>query len=247
MNTTPDSQSDANDRVQLTGHEYDGITEYDNPMPTWWRRIFWATFVFSIGYYVHYQLTGNGASVEDNYTAEMREQRELQAAAALGQETTEESLTRLMQDPAMMKDARSIFVQRCVQCHADRGQGNIGPNLTDAHWIYGSATLMDLLEIVTNGRPQKGMPVWSRVLRPVELAEAAAYVGTLRNTNVPGRPPQGTLVTAPQAGAEHGHEQGAAAPPGPTSVATGAASSSSSSAITTATAQPPPAKGGSVE
>jgi cytochrome c oxidase cbb3-type subunit 3 len=188
----------------LTGHEYDGIAEYDNPMPIWWRRIFWATFVFSIGYYVHYQLTGNGASVEQTYAAEMQEHREKLAAAALGQQIDEEALARLMADPLMMKDAASIYKLRCVQCHADRGQGNIGPNLTDDHWIYGSASLMDLFEIITNGRPQKGMPVWSRTLRPVEMAQVAAYVGTLRNTNVPGRPPQGTrLANVTTAAAVH--------------------------------------------
>jgi len=205
---------------QLTGHEYDGIVEYDNPMPAWWRRLFWATVVFSFLYYVHYQLTGNGASLEETYANEMREQRELMAASAIGQELNEEGLTRLMHDPAMMKDARSLFVLRCSQCHADRGQGNIGPNLTDEYWLYGSATLMDLLEIIGNGRPQKGMPMWSRALRPVELAELTAYVGTLRGTNVPGRPPQGNRLTLgaaapttiPTASAPPAEPQASAAP-----------------------------------
>jgi cytochrome c oxidase cbb3-type subunit 3 len=182
--------------AQLTGHEYDGIAEYDNPMPTWWTRIFWATFFFSIGYYVHYQLTGNGSSVEQSYAVEMQQERERMAAAALGDEVNEEALTRLMQDPAMMKDAQSIYKRRCLQCHADRGQGNIGPNLTDDHWIYESDGLMELFEIVSNGRPQKGMPNWSKILRPVEVAEVTAYIGTLRNTNVPGRAPQGKRLAA---------------------------------------------------
>lgn len=182
--------------AQLTGHEYDGIAEYDNPMPTWWTRIFWATFFFSIGYYVHYQLTGNGSSAEQTYAVEMQRHRETLAAAALGQEINEGALTRLMQDPVMMKDAQSIYKLRCVQCHGDRGQGNIGPNLTDDHWIYGTASLMDLFEVVSNGRPQKGMPTWSRTLRPVEVAQVSAYIGTLRNTNIPGRPPQGARLAA---------------------------------------------------
>jgi cytochrome c oxidase cbb3-type subunit III len=209
MHPDPQDPRDLPENAQLTGHEYDGIAEYDNPMPTWWTRIFWATFVFSILYYVHYQLTGNGASVEDSYAAEMRDHREKVAAAALGQEMNEGVLARLMQDPAMMKDARSVYQVRCVQCHADRGQGNIGPNLTDDHWLYGSASLMDIFEIVSNGRPQKGMPTWSRTLRPVELAQVSAFVGTLRNTNVPGRPAQGTRLALVQAG-----EPSVAAAPG---------------------------------
>jgi cytochrome c oxidase cbb3-type subunit 3 len=110
---------------------------------------------------------------------------------------SEEGLTKLMHDPALMKDARTVFVARCVQCHADHAQGNIGPNLTDDHWLNGSGTLLDLHEIVSNGRPTKGMPSWQRQLRPLELAQVVAYVGTLRNTFVPGRPPQGTRVSAP--------------------------------------------------
>jgi cytochrome c oxidase cbb3-type subunit 3 len=183
----------------LTGHEYDGIAEYDNPMPTWWRRTFWATFCFSLGYFVHYQLTGNGASVEASYEQDMREQRELVAAQSLGQEMTEDGLTGLMKDAALMKDGRTVFITRCVQCHADRGQGNIGPNLTDDHWIYGSGSLLDLHEIVSSGRAQKGMPAWARQLRPLELAQVVAYIGTLRNTNVPGRPPQGKRIAAAEA------------------------------------------------
>lgn len=196
MHPETESPSSSAPADPLTGHEYDGIAEYDNPMPTWWRRIFWVTFFFSIGYYVHYQLTGNGASVEQTYAVEMQEQREKLAAAALGQQIDEEALARLMADPLMMKDAASIYKLRCVQCHADRGQGNIGPNLTDDHWLYGSASLMDLFEIIGNGRPQKGMPAWSRTLRPVEVAQVAAFVGTLRNTHVHGRPPQGTRLAS---------------------------------------------------
>ena len=216
MLRNPDASSVA-PRDPLTGHEYDGIVEYDNPMPTWWRRIFWATFFFSIGYYVHYQLTGNGASVEETYAVEMQEQREKLAAATLGQQIDEAALTRLMADPLLMKDAASIYKLRCVQCHADRGQGNIGPNLTDDHWLYGSATLMDLFEIISNGRPQKGMPTWSRTLRPVELAQVAAYIGTLRNTHVPGKPAQGTLVASVGTAAIHVATSSAVAPsPEPT-------------------------------
>jgi cytochrome c oxidase cbb3-type subunit 3 len=85
-------------------------------------------------------------------------------------------------------------VARCVQCHADRGQGNIGPNLTDDYWLSGGGKLEELYQIVSDGRPQQGMPNWGQKLRPLELAQVVAYVGTLRSTNVPGRAPQGRKV-----------------------------------------------------
>ncbi|HKO90167.1 MAG TPA: cbb3-type cytochrome c oxidase N-terminal domain-containing protein [Polyangiaceae bacterium] len=199
----------------LTSHSYDGIQEYDNPMPAWWRRAFWASFVFSLGYFVHFQLTGNGASVEQSYSEDMREFRELRAAQSLGEKVTEEGLARLMNDPQLIADARTVFVARCVQCHADRGQGNIGPNLTDDYWLNGGGKLEELYEIVTNGRTQKGMPDWGLKLRPLELAQVVAYVGTLRHTNLPGKPPQGSKV-APEASATGAPP---AAAPVPTSVA----------------------------
>jgi len=188
------------DSAPLTSHSYDGIEEYDNPMPAWWRRTFWLTFLFAIGYFVHFQLTGNGKSVAESYAADMREFRELQAAQALGKEVTEEGLSRLMHDATLMKDGRTVFVARCVQCHADRGQGNIGPNLTDDYWLNGSGALLEMYEIVSNGRTQKGMPNWGQKLRPLELAQVVAYIGTLRHTRIPGRPPQGTLVPPSESG-----------------------------------------------
>ncbi|MEY4546863.1 MAG: hypothetical protein RL685_3058 [Pseudomonadota bacterium] len=189
------------DSAPLTSHTYDDIQEYDNPMPAWWRRTFWATFAFSLGYFVHFQLTGNGVNVEQSYAEDMREFRELQAAQTLGEKVTEEGLARLMHDPALMKDARTVFVARCVQCHADQGQGNIGPNLTDDYWLSGGGTLEDLFEVVTNGRTLKGMPNWGPKLRPLELAQVVAYVGTLRHTNVPGKAAQGSRVAVEPAAA----------------------------------------------
>lgn len=214
----------------LTSHSYDGIQEYDNPMPAWWRRVFWGTFVFSLGYFVHFQLTGNGASVEQSYSEDMREFRELRAAQALGEKVTEEGLTRLMSDPQLMKDARTVFLARCVQCHADHGQGNIGPNLTDDYWLNGTGKLEDLYEIVSDGRTQKGMPNWALKLRPLELAQVVAYVGTLRHTNLPGKPPQGTRMTAEASAAGSPAEPSAGAVPIPTSVAPPGAAASAGSA-----------------
>lgn len=36
---------------KLLDHSYDGIQEFDNPMPRWWVWVFWATIVFSVAYY----------------------------------------------------------------------------------------------------------------------------------------------------------------------------------------------------
>jgi cytochrome c oxidase cbb3-type subunit 3 len=50
----------------LTDHEYDGIREYDNPTPGWWKMLFLLTFIFSLAYILVFHI-GIGPSVHDGY------------------------------------------------------------------------------------------------------------------------------------------------------------------------------------
>jgi cytochrome c oxidase cbb3-type subunit 3 len=175
----------------LMDHEYDGIREYDNPLPRWWTWIFWGTFVFSIGYLFHYHVTGRGESVFEQYTAEVREARENEARLAMGDKPSEQGLAKLAANAALMEDAKAIFAERCSACHGDRGQGLIGPNLTDRHWIHGKGSMMDIFEVVSSGVPAKGMPAWSKQLSPMEVQKLVAFVGSVKDSNVPGKPPEG--------------------------------------------------------
>jgi len=172
-------------------HEYDGIREYDNPMPGWWVATFWVTFFFGLGYAFHYYVSGNGVSVADAYEKDMAAARAEQAQRSLGESVTEEGLQKLALDAALMKDAEAIFGQRCLPCHGDRGQGVIGPNLTDTYWLHGG-TLLDIHRTVSEGVPAKGMPAWKMQLSAVQVRELAAFIGgALRGRNLPGKPPEG--------------------------------------------------------
>jgi cytochrome c oxidase cbb3-type subunit 3 len=181
---------------QLSDHEYDGIQEFDNPMPRWWVYIFWATAYFAICYFLWFNVYFKGTPIIEEYAQDMSAAREEMAKKALGTKITEQALTALTQNGAMMADAQSIFKKRCVQCHNTDGQGLIGPNLTDDYWIHGNATLMDIYGVVNGGVPSKGMPEWGKQLAPVEVAKVAAYVGTLRGKHVAGKPPEGTLLAS---------------------------------------------------
>jgi cytochrome c oxidase cbb3-type subunit III len=179
---------------QLLAHEYDGIKEYDNPLPRWWVWIFAGTFWFSIGYFFHYHISPNGQSVLALYEADVREAREAEAKATLAQPVTEESLGKLMADTALMADAKVLFNARCAACHGDLGQGLIGPNLTDNTWLHGKASLSDIYGIIDAGVPAKGMPAWGRQLSPIELRKVAAFVGSQRGKGLPGKAPEGVVV-----------------------------------------------------
>jgi len=182
--------------ADLLDHEYDGIREYDNPLPGWWKKIFWGSFFFAIGYVFHYHVSGNGVGVKEAYEEEMAVVRAAQAKQALAETVTEAGLGKLMLDGNLMADAKAIFGLRCTPCHGQNAQGAIGPNLTDAYWIHGNGRLMDIFETVSNGVSTKGMPAWKMQLSPAQVRELAAFVGTLRGKNVPGKAPEGTLVAS---------------------------------------------------
>lgn len=193
-------ESDSTKAAEIQGHEYDGIREYDNPMPRWWIWIFWGTFYFSLVYYVHYQLTGNGTTLAQAYETDIAEAREKEASRALGGGVSESALAQLAQNQGMMADAQKLFVQKCSPCHGQKAEGLIGPNLTDAYWLHGDATLMSVFGIISEGVTNKGMPAWNRQLKPIEMSKLAAYLGSIRNTNVPGpKGQEGTLIEPNQA------------------------------------------------
>lgn len=172
-------------------HEYDGIREYDNPMPRWWVLSFWATFVFSIGYFFHYHLSGNGPSVAASYAEDERLAQMAKSQRALGEAPSEAALSTLMADAALMASAKEDFSKRCAACHLQDGQGLIGPNLTDGHWLHGRGSLMDIYRVVSDGVPAKGMPAWQAQLSAQEVRRVVAFVGTLRGKNLPGKAPEG--------------------------------------------------------
>jgi cytochrome c oxidase cbb3-type subunit 3 len=182
---------------RLLDHEYDGIREYDNPMPRWWVWIFAGTFWFSLGYLFHYHVSGNGVSVAAAYEADVAQAREQSAKANLSQPVSEDSLGKLLADAALMKDAQALFTLRCSPCHGDRAQGTIGPNLTDNAWIHGQGTLTDIFNVVDQGVLAKGMPAWGKQLSPIEVRKLAAFVGSQRGKNVAGKPPEGAVVEHP--------------------------------------------------
>ena len=50
------SKKDNNQPVDpdTTGHSWDGIEEFNNPLPKWWLWTFYATIVWGIGYTIAY-------------------------------------------------------------------------------------------------------------------------------------------------------------------------------------------------
>lgn len=192
MSTDDAKTSAEHGENQLLDHVYDGIAEYDNPMPRWWVWMFWGSFWFSAAYLFHYWI-GNGTSTLASYQADLDEANAIRAKEAMGQTVTEDGLHQLMADRQTTDAGKALFDARCSPCHLE-GQGSIGPNLTDNHWIHGQGQLMDIFGTVSEGVLDKGMPAWSRQLTPRELRQVVAFVGTLKGQMLPGKAPEGTPI-----------------------------------------------------
>lgn len=178
----------------IEGHDVDGIREYDNPMPRWWLYIFYVTILFAVGYWIYYHMGAGGKSVAQEYVAEM----EAAGASAVAKpkfEADEATLMKAFQDPAQIAAGAKIFAGRCVACHLDKGQGSVGPNLTDDHWINGGGTLVGVFKTIRDGVPAKGMIAWGPQLKNDEMLQIVAFVASLHGTNPPNpKPPQGDKV-----------------------------------------------------
>ena len=99
-------------------------------------------------------------------------------------------IAELAADKLAVKAGGAVFTRNCVKCHGARGEGNIGPNLTDEFWIAGGSAL-DIYQTILHGRDGKGMPSWGLVLGTGACKQLAAYVVTIRGSNLPGKAPQG--------------------------------------------------------
>ncbi len=191
--------STSTDQDYLLDHAYDGIQEYDNPLPRWWLAIFWLTIIFSPLYVLYFHF-GGGLLDTERYDQEMIAfyDRQAEQLLALG-DISEGTLVDLTADASMMNGGKKIFQTKCATCHGMFGEGGIGPNLTDEYWLHG-AQLLDVYATVRDGVIAKGMLAWERQLRPAELMAVSAYVGTMLDSNPPNaKEAQGELTvrTAP--------------------------------------------------
>jgi cytochrome c oxidase cbb3-type subunit III len=184
------------DENRLLDHSYDGIQEYDNPMPRWWVITFWATIIFAVLYLLNVPGIGNGKGRIADYNASMAQAEAVAAARGTPAGAPDaDSLAAMLGDPQVLADGKLVFTTYCVACHRADGGGQIGPNLTDDAWIHGGK-LPDIRATIDAGVLAKGMPEWGKVLNPAQISAVAVYVSSLGGTNPPNpKPPEGTKGT----------------------------------------------------
>ena len=171
-----------NDLVMLD-HDYDGIRELDNRLPPWWLYLFYGGIVFGAVYLVRYEVMG-GDDQETEFRKEMAQAKADVAKYMLtAPDQMNESKVTKLTEAADLAKGKTIYDANCAACHRADGGGQIGPNLTDAHWIFGG-DIKNLFRTITNGgRDGKGMVAWNTTLKPTEIQQVASYILSLQGSN----------------------------------------------------------------
>ncbi len=184
---------------QTTGHEWDGIEELNTPLPRWWVWIFYATIVWSIGYWVVYPswpLISSYTSGTFGWSSRASVHEELDSLkklrAPLIARLEKAKIEEILSNPDLLALARAqgrvTFQDNCAGCHGVGATGARGyPNLNDDEWLWGG-TPEEIIASITygirSGHPKEHsgtMPSFGRdgSLKMEEIVAVAEYVRTL--------------------------------------------------------------------
>lgn len=186
---------DSIEDARLMTHAYDGIREYDNPLPGWWKSIFLGSILFAGFYGLYFHLIEWGRSPEQQYKAALADYEGKKGLRdrAEAANVSEKSLAAASLDLKVVERGAQLFKTKCASCHSDDGRGLIGPNLTDLRQIHGD-TRMHLYGTISKGVPGTAMLAWGEQLPQAEILAAVAFVVSLRGKNIAGKPGEGATV-----------------------------------------------------
>jgi cytochrome c oxidase cbb3-type subunit 3 len=167
---------------QTTGHEYDGITELDNPLPAWWFYMFVFTILWGIGYLIFYPGMGKFAGLLHWTQVEQHQQRT--GAAEEKYRVIRDGylalpVEEIAIDPAVRKMGMRLFQNNCAQCHGADAKGSLGfPNLADGEWLYGGSP--EAIKASINDGRQAAMPGWRDIIGDDGVLDVTAYLLSLQ-------------------------------------------------------------------
>lgn len=188
---TRKSQPHQDTTEETLGHEFDGIEEYDNPLPKWWFQMFIGTVIFGLAYLALYPGLGTfqgllGWSSTGQWEEEMQHAEETyKPVFAKYAALPVEELVANSENENGLKMGQRMFANNCSLCHGTAATGAYGfPNLTDADWLYGGDA-NTIKASISNGR-SGSMPPWGAVLGEEGVRDVTSYVLSLSGAEVDG-------------------------------------------------------------
>ena len=169
---------------ETTGHVWDeDLQEYSNPLPNWWRWLYYITIVFSLFYLAMYPGLGTyqgqfGWSSTGQYQGEMKKADE--QFGPIFKKFQGQDIMAVAANSEAKEMGQRLFLTYCAQCHGSDAKGAKGfPNLTDGDWLWGG-TPEQIKETLTKGRdammPAKGV---KPDLNGDQIKDLAGYVRSL--------------------------------------------------------------------
>lgn len=136
-----------------TGHSWDGIEEWNNPLPRWWVWTFYATILWGLIYTIAYPawpLVDKATAGFLGYSSRAEVQEQIDEVASRNAAITERlasvELASLSADSELQTFAvnagESVFSSHCSQCHGAGAAGVAAsgyPNLLDNAWLWGGS------------------------------------------------------------------------------------------------------------
>ena len=174
---------------EVLDHNYDGIHEFDNDLPPWWKYGFGFTIVFAFVYVGYYHLTTKNRLQVAEYETEMRQAALLVSAGA--DDPTKLTTYLALTTAADLGSGKSIYTTNCAPCHGANAEGKVGPNLTDEFWLHGGE-VNHIYKTIKYGIPSKGMVAWKGKLSGKQILQVTSYALSLQGTlPANAKPPQG--------------------------------------------------------
>jgi len=166
---------------EMSGHAWDEIEEYNNPMPRWWAWLFYVTIVFSLAYLVLYPGLGSYQGTLGWSQLGQLEEETKAANAQFGplyDKFAAQAVEAVAQSPEARAIGEKLFLNTCAQCHASDAGGSRGfPSLADKDWLWGG-TPEAIKTSITDGRIAV-MPPFGPALGGEGVRDTAHYVMSL--------------------------------------------------------------------
>jgi cytochrome c oxidase cbb3-type subunit 3 len=171
------------------GHNYDGIKELDNDIPSWWKYGFYVSIVIAVVYLYVYHIGNVAPLQQEELRIAMANAEQHKAMLLKDAKNNVDENTVTMLAGSDLEMGRQLFIKpgACATCHGTDGGGmvngspGIGPNLTDKYWLH-KGSLKDIFYSIKYGWPEKGMKSWKEDYSPLQIAQLSSYVKSLQGT-----------------------------------------------------------------
>lgn len=174
------------EKAEQMEHRWDGdLVELNNPLPSWWVKLFWITLIFSAVYLVLYPGLGSFKGVL-GWTSFGQYDGEMAKAKEKYDPIFNQFLGQPVEQVAASAEAREmgqrLFLTYCAQCHGSDAAGATGfPDLTDKDWLYGGDA-ETIKSSIANGRAGV-MPALGAALGDDGAKQVANYVLSLSGSS----------------------------------------------------------------